>query len=255
MKKDKIAAQLYTLREFLKTEEDIFYSLKKVSEIGFQAVQISGIGKIETKRLKEICDEFDLKVCATHIPFERLKTELDNVVEEHKILGCSHIAIPSAPSEYRSEEGALKFAQECNEIGKKLKEEGITLSYHNHSFEFKKYGGKTWLEILIENSSPEYLMIEIDTYWVQFAGANPEKWIRSLEGRIPLVHLKDMGMIEDFKQTMFEVGYGNLDWDGIIASCNEAGVEWYIIEQDVCQRSPFESLKMSFDFLTKNYLD
>ncbi|BCS80235.1 sugar phosphate isomerase/epimerase family protein [Anaerocellum diazotrophicum] len=255
MNKDKIAAQLYTVREFLKTEEEICHSLKKISEIGFKAIQISGIGRINPKRLKEICDEFGLKICATHIPFERLKEEIETVISEHKIYECMHIAIPSAPSEYRSQEGAIAFAAECNEIGEKLKYEGITLSYHNHSFEFKKYNGKTWFELFIESSNPEYLMIEIDTYWVQFAGANPEKWIRSLEGRIPLVHLKDMGMIEDFKQGMFEVGFGNLDWDGIIASCNEAGVEWYIIEQDVCQRSPFESLKMSFDFIVKNYSD
>lgn len=255
MKKDKIAAQLYTLREFLKTEEDIFHSLKKLSEIGFKAVQISGIGKIEPKRLKEICDEFSLKICATHIPFERLKTELDNVIKEHKIWECSYIAIPSAPSEYRTEDGVLKFASECNEIGKKLKDVGITLAYHNHSFEFKKYGSKTWFELLAENSNPDWLVFEIDTYWVQFAGANPEKWIRKLKDRVPLVHLKDMGMIEDFKQGMFEVGFGNLDWDEIISSCHQSGVEWYIIEQDVCQRTPFESLKMSFEFLIKNYSD
>ncbi|AZT91290.1 sugar phosphate isomerase/epimerase [Caldicellulosiruptor changbaiensis] len=254
MKQEQIAAQLFTLREFLKTEEDIYNTLKKVSEIGFRAVQISGMAKIDTYKLKNMLNEFSLTVCATHTPFERLKNEIESVIEEHKILGCYHIAIPSAPNEFRSFEGALEFAKECNEIGKKLKEENISLSYHNHSFEFKRYNSKTWLEILIENSDPQLLMFEIDTYWVQFAGASPEKWIRKLKGRIPLVHLKDMGMLEDFKQGMFEVGFGNLDWDGIIEACIDAGVQWYIIEQDICQRSPFESLRLSLDFLTKNYV-
>lgn len=199
MKKDKIVVQLYILCEFLKIEEDIFYSFKKVSEIGFQVVQILGIGKIELKRLKEICDEFDFKVCVIYIFFERFKIEFDNVVEEYKILECFYIVIFFVFFEYRFEEGGLKFVQECNEIGKKLKEEGIIFLYYNYSFEFKKYGGKIWFEILIENLSLEYFMIEIDMYWVQFVGVNFEKWIRSLEGRIFFVYLKDMGMIEDFK--------------------------------------------------------
>ncbi|WAM31891.1 sugar phosphate isomerase/epimerase [Caldicellulosiruptor naganoensis] len=158
MKQEQIAAQLFTLREFLKTEEDIYNTLKKVSKIGFRSVQISGMAKIDTYKLKNMLNEFSLTVCATHTPFERLKNEIESVIEEHKILGCYHIAIPSAPDEFKSFEGALEFAKECNEIGKKLKEENIVLSYHNHSFEFKRYDSKTWLEILIENSEPQLLM-------------------------------------------------------------------------------------------------
>lgn len=254
MKYEQIAAQLYTLREFLKTEKDIYETLKKVSQIGFKAVQISGMGSIEPTKLKKILDEFGLIACATHIPYERLKNELDAVIEEHNILGCKHIAIPSAPPEFRSEQGAIRFANECSEIGRNLKDSGIILSYHNHSFEFKKFNGKTWFEIFIENSTPEFLQMEIDTYWVQFAGANPEKWFRKLKDRMSLVHLKDMEMIEDFKQTMSEIGNGNLDWQAIICACEEANIQWYIIEQDVCQQNPFDSLKMSLDYLLNNFV-
>lgn len=254
MKVEQIAAQMYTLRQFTQTEEDIYKTLKKVSEIGFKAVQLSGMAKIDTKLLKSMLDEFSLTVCATHIPYERLKNELDAVIEEHKILGCKHIVIPSAPREYRSGEGFVKLAKEANEIGKKLKDVGITLSYHNHSFEFKKHNGKTWLEILFENSEPTFLEAEIDTYWVQFAGANVEKWIRKLKDRMSLIHLKDMEMLEEKQQIMSEIGNGNLDWEGIIAACEEANIEWYIIEQDVCQMDPFESLKISLDYLVKNFV-
>jgi len=254
MRYDQIAAQLYTIREFLQTQEDIYNSLKKIKEIGYQAVQISGMAKIETKILKNMLDEFSLIVCATHIPFDRLKNELDVVIAEHKALECKHIAIPSVPSEFRTKDGTIKFGHECEKIAKKLKEDGITLSYHNHSFEFIKYDGKTWLEIFYENTDPNLLEAEIDTYWVQFAGANPEKWIKKLKGRMSLIHLKDMQMIDEKKQAMAEIGNGNLDWEGIVAACEDANMKWYIIEQDICQRDPFESLKISLDYLAENFV-
>jgi len=254
MKIENIAAQMYTLRNYTKNEEDIYKSLKKVSEIGYKAVQFSGMAKIDIKLLKSMLDEFSLKACATHIPFDRLKEDLNGVINEHHILECKHIAIPSAPNEYRNEEGFKALANECNEIGKKLKSEGITLSYHNHSFEFKKYHNKTGLEILFENSNPEYLYAEIDTYWVQFGGANVEKWIKKYKDRMSIIHLKDMEMIDEKQQTMSEIGNGNLDWEGIIKACEEADIEWYIIEQDICQRNPFDSLKISLEYLIKNYV-
>ncbi len=100
----------------------------------------------------------------------------------------------------------------------------------------------------MENSEPT-LEAEIDTYWVQFAGANVEKWIRKLKDRMSLIHLKDMEMLEEKQQIMSEIGNGNLDWEGIIAACEEANIEWYIIEQDVCPMDPFESLKISLRLL------
>jgi len=238
-----IAAQLYTLREFLKTPEDIAATLRKVREIGYEAVQLSALGPIETHRLKEILDENGLVVCATHIGWDRLQNDIHGVIAEHRELACPHVAIGGMPGQYRTAEGYPRFAKEASDVARALADAGFTFSYHNHDFELERFGAKTGLDILIDDSDSR-LLFEIDTYWIQHGGGDPAQWIRKVKGRIRLVHLKDM-TIKDRQVRMAEVGEGNLNWPAILEACREAGVEWYIIEQDICDRDPFESLAIS----------
>ncbi|MFH1603721.1 MAG: sugar phosphate isomerase/epimerase, partial [Pseudomonadota bacterium] len=118
---------MYTLREFTKTPAEIAVTLKKVSEIGYQAVQASGMGPIEPGELRRIADGEGLTICATHVDFERFRDETDAVIEEHRVLGCEHPAVGSMPVEYRqSAEEYRRFAREAEEIGRKLAEAGMT---------------------------------------------------------------------------------------------------------------------------------
>lgn len=239
-----VAAQLYTLREYLKTPADIAQTIKKVRAIGYEAVQVSGLGPIDPAELKRIVDGEGIEICATHIPFERLRDDIGRVIDEHHLWGCKVIAIPALPGPYRNEEGYRRFAKEASAIGKRLAEAGITLAYHNHSFEFERYGNETGLDILFKESDPAYLAAELDTYWVQHGGGDPAAWLHKLKERVVAVHLKDM-VIKEGKQLFAEVGEGNLNWPAILEACRAAGIRWYIIEQDVCQRDPFESLAIS----------
>lgn len=238
-----IAAQLYTLREYLKTPDQIATTLRKVREIGYEAVQLSALGPIETQRLKEILDQNGLTVCATHFGWDRLQNDLQGVIDEHRTLGCRHVAIGGMPAAYRTADGYARFAREASSVARALNAAGLTFSYHNHSFELERFDGRTGLEILIEESDPG-LFFEIDTYWIQHGGGDPAHWIRKVRGRIPLVYLKDM-TVKGGQVRMAEVGEGNLNWPAILEACREAGVEWYIIEQDTCDRDPFESLAIS----------
>jgi sugar phosphate isomerase/epimerase len=239
-----LAAQLYTLRDFLKTPDDIARTLPKVAALGYRAVQLSALGPIDTRELKQILDGAGLTVCATHVGFERLRDDLDAVAEEHRILDCKYAAIGGLPQAYRTAEGYHRFAREASEVARRMKERGLTFGYHNHSFELEKFDGRAGLEILYSESDPEAFTAEIDTYWIQHGGGDPAAWIRRVAGRSPLVHLKDMAM-RGSEQLMAEVGEGNLNWPAILDACREAGVEWYIVEQDTCQRDPFESLGIS----------
>lgn len=240
----QIAAQLYTVREFAQTPKDLAETLKKVKAIGYDVVQVSGVCPIEYSELKKMLDDTGIRVCATHIPYQKMVDDPEKVIEEHYLIECKYPAIGGLPGEYRNAEGYAKFAKEATEVGKKLAKGGLYFGYHNHSFELEKYGGRTGLQILYEESDPRYVKAEIDTYWIQHGGGDPAWWIEKLAGRIPLVHLKDMS-IRDGKQIMAEVGEGNLNWPRILDACRKAGVEWYIVEQDTCERDPFESLAIS----------
>ncbi len=248
---NKIAAQLYTLRDFTKTPEDIATTLKKVRQIGYEAVQLSALGPIDVHELKRILDGEGLTVCVTHVDYFKMRDETQSVIDEHKVLECKFVAVGGLPPEYRKDiEGYRRFAREASQVAEKLKKEELIFGYHNHSFELEKFGGKTALEVLFEESNPEVFTAEMDTYWIQHGGGDPAEWIRRMKGRIPLVHFKDMA-ISNGNQVMAEVGEGNLNWDAILEACQSSGVLWYIVEQDTCQRDPFDSLAISLNNLKK----
>ena len=250
MRRKQIAAQLYTLRDFLKTPEDIAASLKKVKKMGFDAVQVSGLGPIDTAELRKILDGEGLTCCATHESGQMIFDEPEKVVEKLNLLGCKYTAYPWPHTSPKTEDDYKQLAAVLNKSGRVLKDAGQVLTYHNHGIEFVKFGNKTGLEIIYDESSPEYLQGEIDTYWVQFGGGDPVEWCKKLENRLPLLHLKEYGIVDN-KPTMLEVGSGNLDWKKIVKAAKKSGTEWFIIEQDICRIDPFDSLKMSLEYLMK----
>ncbi|WP_028608835.1 sugar phosphate isomerase/epimerase family protein [Paenibacillus harenae] len=244
-----IAAQLYTLRDFCRNEADLRQSLGKVKNIGYQAVQVSGVGPIAPEIIKSAADEAGLRICATHVGFESLENNFEAEVQKHKLWDCKYVGVGSLPGEYRtSAEGYASFAKKASEIGRRLKEHGLQFIYHNHQFEFEKFDGRTGMQILQEESDSDSFGFELDTYWVHVGGVNPVEMIHRVNGLMGVVHLKDLAIV-DQKQMFAEIGEGNLNFEEIIGACRKTGVEWYVVEQDVCQRDPFESLAISFNYL------
>ena len=248
MTQSVLAAQLYTVRGFTQTAADFSASMRRIRDIGYTAVQVSGIGPIPDAEVKSIVDDVGLVICNTHVrPSSALWDDLDAVIAQHRLWDCKHVAIGSMPTPFREEDedSFRRFAEEATRVGERLHDAGLTFSYHNHSFEFVRFGERTGLDIIYEESDPRYLQAEIDTYWVQHGGGDPAAWIRRMKDRMPVVHLKDM-VIVDGEQAMAEIGEGNLNWPAVLQACQEAGVEWYAVEQDICRRDPFESLRISY---------
>ncbi len=240
----QIAAQMYTLRDFTKTPQDLAETLKKVKKIGYDAVQMSGACAMPYNDLHKLLSDAGLICCATHIGFEQMRDNPAQVIQDHYAIQCKYPAIGGLPNEYRNAEGYKRFAKEATEVGKRLAEGGMHFGYHNHNFELEKFDGRTGLATIYEDSDPKYVKAEIDTYWIQHGGGDPAAWIEKLAGRIPLVHLKDM-TVRKGNSIMAEVGEGNMNWKSILGACKKAGVEWYIVEQDTCERDPFDSLAIS----------
>lgn len=244
MSTSNIGINLYSVRQFTQTPADIAKTLHKVKQIGYDFVQVSGFGPIDPKELRKMLDAEGLGVCATHMSYADFRDKMDEVIEKHILWGCKNAALGALPLEMRNREGFARFAKEGSEFAAKLAKAGLTFSYHNHSFEFEKFDGRTGMEIIYEESDPKLLCAEVDTYWVQNGGGDPVAWIRRLKGREPLVHLKDMAVVEG-KVVFGEVGAGNLNWPAILAACKEAGVQWHIVEQDTSLHDSFDSIAMS----------
>jgi sugar phosphate isomerase/epimerase len=248
MASSTLAAQLYTLRDFTKTPADIASTLKHVRKIGYEVVQLSALGKIDPKELAKILQGEGLTCCATHVSLERMKGETQAVIDEHRLWGCSYTAVGGFfPKEPKTQDW-LNYARDYSETARKFANSGLSIGYHNHNHELAKFDGKLALDILLANCDPS-IWFEIDTYWIQHGGGDPAAWIRKVAGRIPCVHLKDMGVNNDRQPFMMEVGEGNLNWPAILDACKAAGVRWYIVEQDTCYRDPFDSLELSLKHL------
>ncbi|CAH1191459.1 hypothetical protein PAECIP111892_00649 [Paenibacillus auburnensis] len=252
MKQTTIAAQMYTLREFTQTPEGLREAFQKLKDIGYQAVQISGIGKIDPQLVKQYADEAGLVICATHVSWDRLVNDLEALAAEHKLWNCKYIGLGALPVEYQNSlEGYRTFARLASDIARTLQQEhGLQFIYHNHDFEFERVDGVPGVEVLLKESDVNALGFELDLYWVQAGGGSPVDWIRKVQGRMQVVHLKDMAVV-DRKQVFAEIGEGNMNYEDIIKACRETGVEWYVVEQDVCRRNPFESLAISLNYLQK----
>jgi sugar phosphate isomerase/epimerase len=243
----QIACQMYTLREFTKTPADIARALSRVRGIGYAAVQLSALGPIDPHELSKILDGEGLAVCATHVSMDRLRNDRHRVIEEHQLWKCRYTALGMYRSEAHTAMEWSDFAREFGGLARAYSASGVRVGYHNHSHELARCddgAGKTALQLLVDEL-PAAAWFEIDTYWIAHGGGDPVEWIGKVAGRIPCVHLKDMAVSPKREQFMAEVGEGNLNWPGIIGACRRAGVEWYIIEQDICRRDPFESIAIS----------
>lgn len=248
MKKNVIAAQLYTLRDHLKTPSDIASTLKKVKAIGYDAVQVSGMGPIETKELNKILAGEGLVCCATHESGKMIVEDTAAVIARLQELNCRYTAYPYPHTPLDSEAAVTALAKQLDAAGAKMRQAGQVLTYHNHAIELQRFNGKFALDLIYDGSSPQNLQGEIDTYWIQAGGCDPVAWCSKLKNRLPLLHLKDYGVIGNDAK-MFEVGYGSLNWPAIVAAARAAGTEWFIVEEDTCRFDPFVSLKMSLDYL------
>ena len=247
MLKNVVGAQLYTVREFTKTLDGVAESLKKVADIGYTAIQISGFGPVDPKDVARLVDDNGLAVVSTHTGWDRFQDDLDAVIAEHQLWKCDHPAIGGLSAEYRSADGVKRFAEELAPIAEKLAQAGMDFSYHNHNHEFAKYGDKLWIEMLMEQTPADMLKFELDVYWIQAGGADPALWVAKCAGRDPLLHLKDMRITPEREQRFAEIGEGNLNWPAILAEAQKAGVDWYLVEQDQSyDLDPFESLAISY---------
>lgn len=240
-----IALQLYTLREDM--EKDFIESLKKVADIGYEGVELSGFGGFGALELKGYLDSFGLKPVGAHVSFDLLKNNLEDVIEYNLYLGNKYVVLPWAA--YNGKEDFLRMAENLNKIGEKLKKEGLMLCYHNHHHEFKQFDGEYGLDIIYNNVPSDVLMAEVDAYWTAFAGVDPISYIKKYSGRTPLIHIKDV--VADDSRDFTEIGTGIFDISSFIRQAEENGAEWLIVEQDACKMETFESIMISLRNLKK----
>ncbi len=243
----QIGAQFYTLRDYCKDLNSFSESLKRVADIGYKTVQISGTCEYDADWLKAELDKNGLKCVLTHIPADKLKGDIARVIRDHEIFGCDYIGLGYFPfSDSEAEMQFKDFFDIYPKIIAEIKESGKYFMYHNHAKEFDKVDGKLIIEHMAEKISADEMGFTLDTYWVQVGGGDPAEWIKRLAGRVPCIHLKDCA----FGSKMAVVGEGNINFDRVFKEAEAAGTKYMLVEQDDCYgEDPFDCLARSYKYL------
>lgn len=247
------------------------YTFKRVKEAGISYFELSQVEMTDDfiSQTLEASEKHGVKVISSSVNYKPLfganakgldlETDLDRIIDVNQRLGITYVRDSLIPKTcINNEQGYYDAAKDLNHYGKLLLDAGIKLYYHNHHFEFEKFGQKTGFEILIEECDPKYVGFELDVHWIQRAGQDPIVWIKRLSGQTDLVHLKDYRIVfpegeptpEIFHKEQCiqfaEIGEGNLDMPAIIHASLDSGALYLPIEQDSCYgRDPFDSLKLS----------
>jgi sugar phosphate isomerase/epimerase len=245
-----VALQLYTVRDA--ASQDFAGTLRHVAGMGYDGVEIAGVtGGLSAPDLKALLDDLGLRVAGNHTGLEQLEADPHSVVEFNKTLGNDYVVIPYLGDQYRkTAEDWGRVAAAMERIGSQLDEQGLHLCYHNHSFEFQKFDGRSGLDILFESTDPKLVQSELDVYWVQHGNEDPLAYLKKYAGRVPLVHIKDMA--NDEKRSFAEVGTGILDMPAIFEAAEAGGAKWLIVEQDTCPGDPLESARISIQNIREN---
>lgn len=242
--KHKFAAQLFTLRNEL--EKDFPGVLRELKNMGWQAVQISGLRGHTAEEIAKALRETGLKTAGMHVSLEMINNDLPEVLRQAELFGTKDLVVPYLTEELRNELGYRLVKSNLNELARKLRPLGYTLSYHNHDFELaSKVDGSDALRFLLDTEQD--VLAEIDVYWVKKGGGDPLEYIRPYAGRMPIIHLKDM--TDDEERTYAEIGTGAIDFLPILEWGEQNGVRWYAVEQDECKGSPLDSLQLSLNNL------
>ncbi len=246
---------LFTLRDHLKTREDALATFRKIADIGYKTVQISGMSQdlFSEEELIEELAKVGLHACATHEPGDAILNKTDAVISRLQKLGVRLTAYPFPGGiDFADPQAIATWIGQLDRAGQQLAEAGITLMYHNHAHEFFKSEGKTVMERIYDQTDPRHLQGEPDTFWIQAGGQSPLAWMERLAGRLPVLHMKDFKVNPQGERTFAEIGQGNLDFPAIVQAAEKSGCQYYIVEQDSCPGDPFDSIKISFDYICEN---
>lgn len=253
MRQQQIAAQLYSFRDYIKTPAGVRDTLRRLRHLGYRAVQLSGsLAPMSEKELLALLRDEGMSAPTSHERAVDLCQDTGRIIARLQALACTHTAYPYPHWLPTGAGEAVALGEELNRVAEKFRRAGITLAYHNHSVEFRRFEGRSMLELIYEHAP--LLDGEPDTFWIQKGGADPVAWIEKLAGRIQVLHIKDFGVNAAAEPVMMPIGGGNLDWTRIFAAAANSGVKWYVVEHDGDCPDPFASFGESMKFLQENFI-
>ena len=256
--KGETGLQLYSLRSIYGT--DPAAALDKVKSFGITQVETYNTPKPAPAELRKMLDERGLKALSGHFGYDTFEKDLPSIAESAKTLGLKYAGIawiPHVPAMFGAET-VEKAAADFNKWGEALSKQGIKFFYHCHGYEFKPIAEgetKTWMDVLMEKTKPEFVSFEMDVFWVVHPGADPVKYLEKYPGRWELMHVKDIA--KDVRLGTFTghapneqcvvIGTGQVKWSAVLSAAAKSGVKYYFIEDE--SPKPVDQIPQSVKYL------
>lgn len=241
--KPKIALQLWSIKE--DCEKDFPNALKEVKKAGYAGVEFAGYYGLTAEEVRQLLDELDLEVAGSHVPYEKLVEDYEGTIAFEKAIGNTRVVIPYVT--FPDFAGWQQFAKELKVLAPKLAAEGLTLYYHNHAHELTDVPDVDLLVYFTEEV-PE-LKLEVDVYWVHYAGLDVEDWLEAQKEKVGLLHIKEM-QAEPKEST--EIGKGILPIASYVKKAKALELPWLIVEQEAFQAlTPLEAIREDYIALEK----
>jgi sugar phosphate isomerase/epimerase len=258
----KLGLQLYTVRESL--AQDFRSVFEQIADIGYAGVELSlNLGGLDTPALRAFLAGHHILPVTCYVPMEMTaaaalssgRDALNRTFGDIAALGAKYTGVAWMGEAFRSAAGLARAADAFNTAARLAARHGLVFLYHAHDFEFKvRIGGAPdspmMLDGLMSSTDPSLVNYQLDTYWVRKGGQDVLSYINKYAGRIPVMHLKDM--TRDGSETFEVVGDGLIDFEAVFKAGDAAGVDWYIVEQDICPLGEVASARKSYENCVAN---
>ena len=238
--------QLWTVRDLLRADLD--GTLRSVADIGYREVELPGADSASLRAIQEKLKRYKIAVPSLHVGYDGLRAGSNGELDDALKLGAAFVVCPSIDAaERRTADDWKAVCQTLAKAGRRVRGQGLTLAYHNHDFEFVPFAdGTTPFDLLVRETDPSDVKLELDVYWVARGGRDPVRCLKENANRIALVHLKDMAA----DGAITEVGAGVLPIEEIVRSALSAGAKHLFVEQDD-PSDPLRSIRSSLRFLER----
>jgi sugar phosphate isomerase/epimerase len=226
-------------------EKDFDGTIARVAATGYREVEFAGYFGRSPRDVRALLDKNGLSSPSSHISLA--PDQWHAAIDAAPVIGHRYLVLAWIPAEERHTlDDYKRWAERLNRAGTEAKAAGLQFAYHNHDFEFAPLDGKLPYDVLLAETDPKLVQLEVDLYWITKGGQDPLAYFARWPGRFPMVHVKDSAGPPDHR--MVAVGAGKIDFKKIFARSDQAGIKHYFVEHDE-PADPFASIRASCEYL------
>ena len=246
IKEYALGIQLYTFRDQMQSNP--LKTLEEIASLGIKKIESARSQKghyygLKPREMQTACSSLGMQLVSGHV---LLDAAFDRTLEEAMEAQQAFLICSSLPTKGQTVDNYKRVAEAFNKAGEKCRAAGIRFGYHNHEYEFESENGIVLFDVIMDETDPYLVNMELDLGWVIIAKKNPLDYFKKYPGRFPLWHLKDMDIV---KKQSTEFGKGGLDIPEMLAHQKDSGVEHIFIEQEEYSSTPFESIQYNMQFM------